>query len=1102
LDGDDLMPTAEQTQQAINNVTDQQSFINGLLRDTLDWPIELDFENIGDISYEWTDDELNTTGLSKNILSGPVLQMQSLIQDQPWGIFILEFTSPDVLTTGRGLTGPLRKVLRGLVPKRRRQANLPAWDRDNLLFICTHNYQHFRFAYFKTAKQKGHTEPLAIFGWDHGDNALRTLCEYNLPSLVWSDDPQQCQWREAFNVEKVTKGFYSQVATLFTDLVGGSRKQGNKTYQGKNLLKLPGSQDDTIRKEFAVRLIGRLVFCWFLKKKKSKDELPLLPQELLSTESINKKGIGGYYHSILEPLFFEVLNTPQDERKAQFKKIPWSIIPFLNGGLFTPHDDDFYKLTFNEISEHLNDLIIPDDWIRELYEVFDTYNFTIEESTPLNIEVAVDPEILGRIFENLLAEINPETGETARKATGSYYTPRPIVEYMVDESLKQYLITKTELSEEEISPLLSYGEDKTDLTEKQKDSVLDALDTIKIIDPACGSGAFPMGILQKILLVLQKIDPDSQKWLGKKTIGIPDTLEGKGFKRKLATENWDYVHKLGIIRDAIYGVDIQPIAVEIAKLRCFLSLIVDETVNDNQPNRGVEHLPNLEFKFVCANTLIGLPEAEVDKAKSSGRKIVEFKGQNVMFEATDEISELKKIRDEYLNSYGDEKKNLEKRFNNIQSKLRRHMIQWGKADTQTAKLSDWQPFEHKSCSWFDPAWMFGVNSGFDVAIGNPPYIDSETMVNLGLEDLRKYLVVNLEFTKGNWDIYIAFFEVAFNLLSKSGIMTYITPDKWISKPFGKELRKKLLHNYIIITESGRDVFESSNVDSIITFIGKGKSPTLNINKFKKENIIHLTNIPKKSIIEPFTFDWLFSHHIDLLNSIEKFNSKVSDIGLCDSACATSDAYKLKQFIINISEKAFSPEKHLKIINTGTIDKYVSKWGKSEMTYLGDKYLFPAVKKAEFLNEFSNTYGTKSVKSKLIIKGLTLLDVCYDSNGEIIPGKSTLIVTDSNEQNLKFLLGLLNCKLPIFYIKEKYRGSSYNQGINFNKGMINNFPIPNIDNKEKHMLVKIVEKILAIKEQNYTVDTTALQCQIDQMVYDIYNLTEEEIAIIEGRNKSD
>ncbi|MDP2755833.1 MAG: hypothetical protein Q8P40_15805 [Nitrospirota bacterium] len=210
--------------------------------------------------------------------------------------------------------------------------------------------------------------------------------------------------------------------------------------------------------------------------------------------------------------------------------------------------------------------------------------------------------MLGRIFENLLAEINPQTGETARKSTGSYYTPRPIVEYMVDESLKQYLLTQISVSkdvipvktgiqkekgldsclrrnddngmETKLSTLLSYGDWEIDLTETEKDAIIDALDRVKIIDPACGSGAFPMGILHKMLLILQKIDPQSKKWLSKKLARIDNEILRKELEKKLKTENWDYVHKLGIIQNSIYGVDIQAIAVDISKLRFFLSLIV------------------------------------------------------------------------------------------------------------------------------------------------------------------------------------------------------------------------------------------------------------------------------------------------------------------------------------------------------------------------------------------------------------------------------------------------------------------------------------------------------------------------------------------------
>jgi len=449
----------------------------------------------------------------------------------------------------------------------------------------------------------------------------------DLTNKTFKDQLKKCDFSsiekilEAFSIEAVNKDFYTQIALKFTELTGGWRKVGSKKVEKEARMKLPGTIDETIYKEFAVRLIGRLIFCWFLKKKTSKNNIPLIPEGVLSTASIDKnKGIGGYYHSVLEPLFFEVLNTPLKVRKDNYKKEPWLLIPFLNGGLFTPHEHDFYDIDDTGFSKHINTLTIPNDWIGELLEIFERYNFTIDENTPIDVELSIEPEMLGRIFENLLAEINPVTEETARKSTGSYYTPRTIVEYMVDESLKQYLLTKTGIDEKKISELLSYvDEDETKLSENQRESVIQALHEVKIIDTACGSGAFSIGILQKILLILQKLDPDSRKWLDRMLNNIPDPLVREELKKKIKVPN--YLHKLGIIRDCIFGVDIQPIAVEISKLRCFLSLIVDEEVDDIKENRGIEHLPNLEFKFVCANTLIGLPKAEKEKGKVTISKI-------------------------------------------------------------------------------------------------------------------------------------------------------------------------------------------------------------------------------------------------------------------------------------------------------------------------------------------------------------------------------------------------------------------------------------------------------------------------------------------------
>src|SRR6266567_2719936 len=322
--------------------------------------------------------------------------------------------------------------------------------------------------------------------------------------------------------------------------------------------------------------------------------------------------------------------------------------------------------------------------------------------------------MLGRIFENLLAEINPETGESARKSTGSYYTPRAIVDYMVDESLLLYLKNQTQIGEEKLRAVLSYDlhdDEENPLSEDEKDRIITALEKVKILDPACGSGAFPIGALQKIVFILQQADPEGQLWFKKQIKGTSPEIR-KVLEREFAHKNFDYIRKLGIIRENIYGVDIQPIATEISRLRCFLTLVVDERIQEDLENRGIEPLPNLDFKFVTANSQIGL------------------------FEDDAGIRELKELRDMFFNASGTERDQLKLQFVQAQNRMFQRLISEGRRGHAelTTKLTTWDPFSHKSASWFDPEWMFGIKKGFDVVIANPPYIDSEGMVNSGLED--------------------------------------------------------------------------------------------------------------------------------------------------------------------------------------------------------------------------------------------------------------------------------------------------------------------------------------------------------------------------------
>ena len=238
----------------------------------------------------------------------------------------------------------------------------------------------------------------------------------------------------------------------------------------------------------------------------------------------------------------------------------------------------------------------------------------------------------------------------ARKATGSFYTPREIVDYMATESLVQYLHNKTNIKHDKLRPIFKMLEAKDpEFTPAEKNDTLDALDKVKILDPACGSGAFPMGVLQKIVQALQKLDPEAEWWKQRQVDRINNALVKKQLREKLESSGVEYARKIGIIQNSLYGVDIQPVAAEISKLRCFLTLIVDEHIDENKPNRGIEPLPNLEFKFVTADTLIKLPEEN----ETGG-----------LFSPIGDLEKLKVIRQDYLQSYGVAKEKLKQNFKN------------------------------------------------------------------------------------------------------------------------------------------------------------------------------------------------------------------------------------------------------------------------------------------------------------------------------------------------------------------------------------------------------------------------------------------------------
>ncbi len=933
-------------------------------------------------------------------------------------------------------------------------------------------------------------------------------------------------WQKTLDTSVLNKNFYLAVAAAFTKLVGGERGSGAKKITEKGLLQLPGNPDDTVKKEFAVRLIGRLLFCQFLKKKRSHGDIPLISEMILSKKSVGENHALGYYHCVLEPLFFGALNRKRKDRLPDLQKEDWNLIPFLNGGLFEPHRHDFYQVNEMGISVHVNTLKIPDEWFAELLGIFEHYHFTIEENTPAETEISIDPEMLGRIFENLLAEINPETGETARKSTGSYYTPRAIVEYMTDESLRQILVGKTGIGEDRIARLLSWHEAETDLTEAEKDRVTDALEQLKILDPACGSGAFPMGILQKMILVLQKTDTDSRKWLKKLLANIPDPPAREMMRKKLEGEKelWNYTRKLGVIRNSIYGIDIQPIAAEIAKLRFFLSLVVDEKVSDSDDeNRGILPMPNLEFKFVCANALIGLP-----------------KGNMGFFESQNEIERLKELHTAYFSSHEDEKEAVKREFAQVQKRMTERLLEWKEIkDSETLRLAAWNPFSGESCGWFDPEWMFGIKDGFDIVIGNPPYIRQEK-----IRDLKPFLKKTYHVYKVTSDIYTYFFEAGYNFLNHKGILAFITSNKWMRAKYGENIRKFFLDNASlleIVDFGGKHLFDAT-VDTNILIFRKEKAASGHLIKFgnclnhdsqnlgigmieeKSCQSFDQANqgsdkIPQSALTANcFTFG---SSEIQALKGkIEAKGKPLKDWDVKIYRGITTGLNEVFVIDENLKNQLMQTDKKSsEILKPLLRGKDINKWNFDHKGfYLIYAYTGIDIKKYhsvyEYLLKFKEKLGQvweakhkqkkwyelracdyypEFEKEKIVYPIITAdFTFSYDTKGFFSNDKSFIITGNS----LKYLTAFLNSGLFKAVFQDSFPALG-EKGRELRKVFFEKVPVLQISQKAQQPFITIVDQIMKEKQANPKADTSALERRTDEMVYELYGLTEEEISIVEG-----
>lgn len=717
---------------------------------------------------------------------------------------------------------------------------------------------------------------------------LDILASFAVPNLVHPQrlpinnfDTLHTAWEEIFNVELLNKRFYRELANWY--------------FWALAHVEFPADiekDDEKRRATGLIRLLTRLIFCWFLKEKGLIPERLFVEAELKNILKDLSADACTYNEAILQNLFFATLNQRMGKDKngqpfrvfakdegfqknratygvdtlyryeEHFREPATALdhfadVPFLNGGLFECLDrteegtdrklylDGFSRnkkkrptvpnrLFFGseheeDLSEAYGDTKRKKEPVRGLLRILHSYKFTIVENTPIDQEIALDPELLGKVFENLLASYNEETKSTARKQTGSFYTPRPIVEYMVDESLKAHLtlaLTRAGMSESDaqagLDTLFAYTEREHPFSEREVAALLDAIHTCKILDPACGSGAFPMGMLQKLVYIIHKLDPDNARWKQLQidtAARIPDPSARDAaiaaIERDFADNEDDYGRKLYLIENCLYGVDIQPIAIQISKLRFFISLVCDQRTNrSKKENHGIRPLPNLETKFVAADALIGLEmENQFELFASPKVKALE--------------SELQRVRhDHFAATTRQRKLALQKRDRELRDALAKELEQGTFGDRKTSRqLAAWNPYDpQQSAEFFEPLWMFdqSLAEGFDILVGNPPYISVERFAGTPIQ--AKWQGTFATYA-ARGDVYCFFYERGIDLLRKSGTLIYITSNKWMRAGYGKNLRELFMTKARIdeiLDFGGVLVFNSATVDTCTLRLSKNE----------------------------------------------------------------------------------------------------------------------------------------------------------------------------------------------------------------------------------------------------------------------------------------
>lgn len=830
-----------------------------------------------------------------------------------------------------------------------------------------------------------------------------------------------------------------------------------------------------------------------------------------------------YYKAVLQNLFFASLNCPikpdgLDNRTRDFRRDKnygddrgndWlyrykkyfknpdaflqlmnNTVPFLNGGLFECLDDKEKKLYIDGFSDNLpkeHALIVPDYLffgieehvdlsaeygisnsgtknaaVKGLINILKSYKFTIAENTPIEEDVALDPELLGKVFENLLASYNPETQTTARKQTGSFYTPREIVNYMVDESLIAYLK----------NAVADWGMDKNQVDEKLHQlasfdlknpfesnirlvrEIIFTLDRCKILDPACGSGAFPMGMMQKMVHILQKLDPDNILWkeIQRKKV-LEETEEAfvindrKEREEKLIEINNafdqrindpDYARKLYLIENCIYGVDIQPIATQISKLRFFISLVVDQKANSNADNFGIRPLPNLETRFVTANTLIGIGKPDAQLSLFDTKEINELK------------TELKHVRHKLFSARTkDTKLKYRQKDKDLRNAIAAELKKIGWQDNSADKLASWDPYDQNATSkFFDPEWMFDIKDGFDVVIGNPPYVFTRDVEFDG--DFKKYIeeeyfskMTRVNKSKANQsgkiNLFAVFIIKGLFVSNKNGYLCYIIPNNILRTTTYDIIRRYVLENSHVeqIVDLGSGVFDNVTASTIVLGLSNKKTTS------NTKVITEIKNLGEYEF-ETKTFD----QNQFLKNTSYSFNIFMDNISQKVTTAILNESNKLGDFCLEIIPGIDAPKTLIFTENAG--DYYDLLEGKCISRFLikpANKYLKWIPSKINRTRPQHVWDAEKKIITQRISGGTKPLIVALDTNKKrTFNSVNNLILKPEKAMMYEPLEVILNSDLINWYYANNFSNNS-ELTVNISKTFLEVIPISkNLENK--------------------------------------------------------